>query len=995
MSKRQKKVVGDNLSWETSYTDGSSLPATSFGGTSGAELCFKLDVLPASAYTLEKAGSGGFIIKPSAPRPQGEGAAGAPAGKPSRKRKRKGDAPFKATAPSAAAVHEEEGEQQEQEQQQQQESQGLQAPQPAQPAARVSAFGPRNSAASLSAVDVASTWAPFGPLRAELVANLARLNYGAPTAVQRSVLPEAIRNFKDIVATAATGSGKTAAYALPILQRLLDRREAEGMGTLGKGLRRWATLPALVLVPTRELALQVRDHINALAAGTPIRAVATVGGLATEKQARLVRAHPDIVVATPGRLAELMASQSLAPFLSMDLSTVQMLVLDEADRMVEKGSFDSLRVIFAALKGSRQGGEGGAGGASGGGAVDEVAEAVVKRVKDDGLKELSKQAGGKGMGRGEEGGEGGGRAHPPQSQDFVPWRASFKRQTFLFSATLGATSSAVHAKDAALALVQAQAYAEGAGGEDGKLSGKALKRALARVEGVTAVEALVAMCECSGKPLIVRVAGGGADAPSSAAALVGKLQAAATLPSSSSSSSSSSSPGGEDPPAEDSATVIRAKHAGETLQPRALALPAGLRLGRISCASVEDKECALYSFLQRFPGRTLVFVNSITGLKKLALLLTALKCPAFTLHASMEQKARIKHLERFVAAAGAPPSAQQQRGGCAGTPRLSVLLATDVAARGLDLPFVDAVIHFSLPPTAETFVHRSGRTARGPGGKGLSLALVGPKDAAVYSRLCGTLGMVTGLADFPEEPGISRAVAARVAAARELAELEASLAEESASAGWLVRQAEEMGVDIDEQTRMEVGGLAEAGGGGRRGGGEGEGGGGGGGGIELTEEEVARSQKRRLMIKGLKRTIAGLLAAPLIPTGTSKRYITGNPLLSQALHPLQTSIVLGEGGAAAAAGEGGSGGGAAAAPPPPPQRSGSALVGLKVLPSLGLSVSSGGGGGGKQRASAPWHPNVLKGKGALHALVAGGRHAHVPAAKQEARKVIKKSKWRK
>jgi hypothetical protein len=433
------------LAWRTSYTDGASLPASAFGGLGGAETCFKLDVLDASAYTLAKQPGGGFLLQPRGPAPApaaaaagveapaAAAAAGGPA--PQRKRKRqregasgaaapcidggssgsgapapaaaaaatstlgpKGNKRKRAAAAAAAAASaaaaageggaagegsaEEEGDQaapapalaQQQQQQQQHKQQQKQRPQAPQqpPAPRASALGPRDSAPALPAQGVAATWAPFCALRPELLANLARLRYGAPTAVQRSVLPQAITNFKDIVATAATGSGKTAAYALPLLQRLLDRREASGMGTAAPApasapasapgqpphpphphQKRWATLPALVLVPTRELALQVRDHINALAQGTCVRAVAIVGGLAQQKQERLVRARPDILVATPGRLAELMGSPHVAPFLSMDLSTLQLLVLDEADRMVDKGSFESLRVIFAALRGER------------------------------------------------------------------------------------------------------------------------------------------------------------------------------------------------------------------------------------------------------------------------------------------------------------------------------------------------------------------------------------------------------------------------------------------------------------------------------------------------------------------------------------------------------------------------------------------------------------------------------------------------------------------
>jgi len=229
------------------------------------------------------------------------------------------------------------------------------------PAAPMGVLGPSALSTTLPLAEVSLVWDPYGPFRPELLLNMARLGYTAPTPIQRAVLPEAIRNFKDIVGTAATGSGKTAAYALPILHRLLDRREAAGMGTRGgsaaaaaaaaaagsagsgsvqQQTKYWEVLPALVLVPTRELAMQVRDHFMALSQGTAVRCVAVVGGLAGEKQGRLLRGHPDVVIATPGRLAELMTSGLHAPFLSMDLSTLQALVLDEADRMVEKGSFD-------------------------------------------------------------------------------------------------------------------------------------------------------------------------------------------------------------------------------------------------------------------------------------------------------------------------------------------------------------------------------------------------------------------------------------------------------------------------------------------------------------------------------------------------------------------------------------------------------------------------------------------------------------------------------
>ena len=111
----------------------------------------------------------------------------------------------------------------------------------------------------------------------------------------------------------------------------------------------------------------------------------------------------------------------------------------------------------------------------------------------------------------------------------------------------------------------------------------------------------------------------------------------------------------------------------------------------------------------QYPGRTLVFVNTISALRKLSAVLTTLRLPVHQLHANMQQRQRLKHLERF-----------------RDDPR-AVLVATDVAARGLDIPDVRYVVHYHLPKAPAAFVHRSGRTARGSS-EGLALALVVPRE---------------------------------------------------------------------------------------------------------------------------------------------------------------------------------------------------------------------------------------------------------------------------
>jgi len=162
--------------------------------------------------------------------------------------------------------------------------------------------------------------------------------YLTPTAIQAAVIPAVLQG-RDVLATAQTGSGKTAAFALPLLQQLQQM-------TLEKPRR----VHMLVLVPTRELAAQVADTLKGFAQSLPqaVKVVSVFGGVSVNPQMMKLRGGADIVVATPGRLLDLLGSNALV------LSGVAALVLDEADRLFDLGFADELARILALLPPKRQ-----------------------------------------------------------------------------------------------------------------------------------------------------------------------------------------------------------------------------------------------------------------------------------------------------------------------------------------------------------------------------------------------------------------------------------------------------------------------------------------------------------------------------------------------------------------------------------------------------------------------------------------------------------------
>ena len=165
---------------------------------------------------------------------------------------------------------------------------------------------------------------------------LAREGYQQPTPIQQAAIPEALAG-KDVLATAQTGTGKTAAFSLPMLHLLHDKPSANGRG-----------IRALILTPTRELALQIDASLRSYGHYLPLRPAVVVGGVPAPPQIRALRQGPEMLVATPGRLLDLHNQGHVR------LGGVEMLVLDEADRMLDMGFIRDVRKIVAALPRKRQ-----------------------------------------------------------------------------------------------------------------------------------------------------------------------------------------------------------------------------------------------------------------------------------------------------------------------------------------------------------------------------------------------------------------------------------------------------------------------------------------------------------------------------------------------------------------------------------------------------------------------------------------------------------------
>lgn len=284
-------------------------------------------------------------------------------------------------------------------------------------------------------------------------------------------------------------------------------------------------------------------------------------------------------------------------------------------------------------------------------------------------------------------------------------------------------------------------------------------------------------------------------------------------------------------------------------------MAAALSESIVECAAMK-KDLHLYTLLVQNPNKkTLVFTNSIAAVKRVTTLLQNLKQPAVGLHSTMPQKSRLRSLERF--------SSQS-----------TVLVATDVAARGLDIKGIELIIHYHVPRTADTYVHRSGRTARAES-SGRSILLCSPDEVAGVRRLIIEVHKTTKAPETVQLDGrLLQNLETRMTLSQKITDATQAKEKTNSKDEWLRSAAEELGVDYDSEEFESQGQQS------RRG---------RGGGRAKKQKEKAATDKDQ--ISQWRSELSGLLQKR-INLGISERYLAGGRVDVDALLDGKTDAVF-------------------------------------------------------------------------------------------------------
>ncbi|CAG8219464.1 unnamed protein product [Penicillium salamii] len=287
----------------------------------------------------------------------------------------------------------------------------------------------------------------------------------------------------------------------------------------------------------------------------------------------------------------------------------------------------------------------------------------------------------------------------------------------------------------------------------------------------------------------------------------------------------------------------------------------GLKEGIVECPAME-KDLYLYSVLLYYPKhRTIIFTNSISAVRRITQLLQVLQLPVFGLHSNMAQKARLRSVERFSSPTADPSS---------------ILVATDVAARGLDIKGINCVIHYHVPRAADAYVHRSGRTARA-GESGKSILICAPEEVVGVARLAAKIHSKRTKGEADDAPSkklplesldIDRRVVARLRPRMTLAKriTDSTIAKEKVNTedNWLRAAADDLGVEYDSDEFDQSKGKGRGRGGGR----------------ERRDKEASEMTKSEMA--GLRAELKQQLSQR-INIGVSEKYLTAGRIDIDAL----------------------------------------------------------------------------------------------------------------
>ncbi|KTW31889.1 uncharacterized protein T551_01150 [Pneumocystis jirovecii RU7] len=443
-------------------------------------------------------------------------------------------------------------------------------------------------------------WTKFG-LSDIVLKNLSSLSFLSPTHIQKMAIPSIIEG-KSVIAKAETGSGKTLVFGIPIVEYIIKN-------TLN-------TVSALILVPTRELAHQIMNHLESISKFSSIFIIAIIGGLSVQRQERLFKKKPDIIVATPGRLWEIINQNNY--FLTM-LSKVRFLVLDEADRLLQEGHFKELEKILNFLK-----------------------------------------------------------------------RYKIQRQVLVFSATFKKSLQK-------------------------KIENSNFFKTNTSTEDEIVLELFFKKLNF-GKEM---------------------------------------------------------KFIDANPQEN---IPKKIKEGIIECKDT-DKDLYLYYFLLKYPGRTIVFMNSIEHVHRIVPILNELNLKPLSLHSQLRQKQRLKVIEKF-------------------NNEISILITSDIAARGIDISEIDHVIHYHLPRSVDLYIHRSGRTARAEN-SGVAVLLCTPTETIKFRKMLFSLEKsIDEILFFPIDYSLLKKLKPRIYLGKKITDAMHYLNKQNNN--WLKEAAEDLGIDLNE-----------------------------------------------------------------------------------------------------------------------------------------------------------------------------------------------------